>query len=1084
VRSKYSALLIIGFFSAMLCLAGRGFAQSTSSGDIRGTVTDPTGAAIPGTSVVVLNTDTGVSTPYQTDAVGVYDTVSILPGKYRVTFSKEGFKTLVRDGITVQVGSPITVDATLALGTSQQTVEVVGEAPLMKTESAEQATNLQYQTMAELPNVTRTWTYYTNLLPGVQPGSQGFGGGGAGYSVTVNGTMPDYASILADGSNVALPHSTNTLPMVFESVSEVRIDTSTFSAQYGNGAVVFNQVSKTGTNKWHGSAYEFVQNDKLNARSFFSSSVPLSKYNNFGGAVGGPIRKDKIFFYFNIEKLINNSSYWTYYTFPTAAMRQGNFSDPAFPTIYDPDNLLPDGSRAPFTSNQISTDRMDPLAVAVQQYFPAPNLTGYVNNYHVNLKTVSPHLWILGRMDYNISSRHRLTVTFNRHDNHWNAPSATTPIDSFTDYDTTYFPQIAETWTISPTVVNEFRLGGIRDVTGPRDDDLGKDFPQKLGWTYAVGNKFPGVSIGGPVGATSLGANINTALYAQTSYDPSDTVTLIRGRHILHFGAEVLYQQDNDTKWAVVNSGNFNFPGVYTRQTPFGTGGLGYADFLLGAVHQWSATNGPINAMREISPQAFVQDDIKVKPNLTLNLGLRWQSQGGWYSLHNTLGIMDPTLINPATGTLGAMWFAPANGKNSAEAPVHDIFLPRVGFSWNFKTNWVVRGGFGIYAIPWSQDTYSYLDEGTGSGFTGSLSDATNASPLFSFSATDPTLNYEPVSKEPDSYNGKNTYYNPYNTPVARNYQWSLSVQRQLPAGVIAEAAYVGSHAYDMPFSWAKANEVPEKLLGTSPDPQTLRPFPQYLSIDAFYYDSISNYNSLQLSLQKRFATGVNFGINYTWSHMLDTMDSQGWGGTGLTTNFQYSSYNRAANYGNAYFDRRHMLKGYMIYALPVGKGKKLLNQGGPLDWVAGGWQASAMGIVESGTPFTPIMGTQDLTGALDNKNWFPDLVGDPKLSNPTIHGWFNTAAYAEPAPYTFGNNGRNTLYGPGVADLDFSLAKSFAIPKLEDGRLQLRFDSVNVFNHPSFGNPNASIGTPGAGIITSTTYGGRTIQLGARLMF
>jgi len=294
---------MLGLPSAILCLAGLGLAQSTNSGDIRGTVTDPTGARVPNAKVTVLNVDTGVSRDYYTNIDGLYDTVSILAGRYSVTFSREGFSTLVRDGITLEVGAPLVVDGQLAVGTAQQKVEVTGEAPLLETESAEQSTTFEFQTLTELPNVTRDWRNLTKMLPGVT---------GTGAALTVNGAMPYYASFQADGASTTLPESANVDPTNFEAISEVQIETSTFSAQYGSGAAVYNQISKSGTNQWHGSAYEFVQNNFFNARSFFSPKVPISHFNDFGGSVAGPIRKDKLFFYFNVERILQNSFSYSY----------------------------------------------------------------------------------------------------------------------------------------------------------------------------------------------------------------------------------------------------------------------------------------------------------------------------------------------------------------------------------------------------------------------------------------------------------------------------------------------------------------------------------------------------------------------------------------------------------------------------------------------------------------------------------------------------------------------------------------------------------------------------------------------------
>jgi len=372
----------------LACIPGFGLAQNTNSGDIRGTVTDATGAVIPGATVTLLNVDTGVSKSLTTNQAGLYDAVSILPGRYRITFSKEGFEKLVRDGVTLGVGAPLSVDAQMTVGTAQQQISVEAEATLLKTETGEQSTTLTTDVMTQLPNLGQNWANFMKLLPGssgAPSASQGVANPGTG--IAVNGNMPYYANFLADGASTTLPHSANVDVSIFESVAEVQVNTSSFSAQYGIGGAVFNQISKSGTNEWHGSAYEYFQNDDLNARSFFDGkTVPRLRYDNFGGSVGGPILKNRLFFYFNIDKIINPNSSTQRVTVPTDAMRNGDFSDPALPRIYDPATLS-GGVRSPFPGNQIPANRVDTVASALQAYQPHANLAGFSNNYQYVSRT-------------------------------------------------------------------------------------------------------------------------------------------------------------------------------------------------------------------------------------------------------------------------------------------------------------------------------------------------------------------------------------------------------------------------------------------------------------------------------------------------------------------------------------------------------------------------------------------------------------------------------------------------------------------------------------------------------------------------
>jgi len=1097
-----SALNAVATFVLALSLTGLGVAQSRNSGEIRGTVTDPTGAVVPGVKVTITNVDTGGTTDLTTNQDGLYDAVSVLPGNYKVTFTAPGFNTYVREGITLQVQT-ITLNAQLAVGASQQEVEVTADASLLKTETAEQSTTLESQTLIALPDVGQSWANFTKMLPGAS---------GSGTGIAVNGNLPYYTNFMADGASTTLPHSANTDTSVLETMSELQVQTSTYSAQYGIGGVTMNQISKGGTNDWHGSVYEYFENDFLNARNFFDPTVPNLRYNNFGGAVGGPILKNKFFFFFDVDKTINNTSYYSFNTVPTdgsfgtANMRAGDFNDPSqFGTIYNP------ATRQPYPNNTINTP-LDPVALKIQDIFPKPNAPGYTNNYVALLTQQSPFLKWFGRLDYNISDRNRITFSITQRDNPAFYPSMDCPWDCTTGDVDSYNAQITDTWTISPTVVNEFRYGFTRQGNWFAPQTLGKGVPQSLGLAYAKADVAPNVWIGGGACCSWVGSGTN-AIYVENSFDPSDVVTMIRGRHILKFGGELLAYQDNSTPWGNVESARLQFSGVFTQSAPFsGSGGAGYADFLLGYVDSWEASNTPIVGQRQKSPQFFVQDDFKIRPNLTLNLGLRWQIQGGWHEIANRYGEFDPTITNPVTNTPGAIWFAPNNGRNSVEAPIYDIFLPRVGFSWAPRNNWVVRGGFGIYSYNWSIDTYAGGAEGFGTNSTGSLSETDQVHPVFLLSDPNPPLNYVTASHDPGAYNGQSVNYYPYHTPVAKNYQWSFSIQRQLPGSMVAEIAYVGSHGTNLSFP-VDINQVPADKLAESVatgNGQSLRPYPQFQTINGNTFNAISNYDSLQLSLTKRFTHGFQFNLNYTWSKMLDEQDSSGWGSRDGGQVYQ-DAYNPRLNYALSNFDIPQMFKGDVVYQLPFGKGRAFLNNNAFVDAVIGGWQASTIFVLESGKPFTPTVGTADNSGALSG-TWYPNLIGNPHVSNQNINEWFNPCtllpdgttypvgcsnpAWAIPPSGTFGTAGRNILRGPGLVGVDFSMGKSFHFPlPHETGELQIRIDAQNVLNHPNFDLPNASVGTGNTGQITgasangdynstNNSYGPRLIQLGVRLSF
>jgi Carboxypeptidase regulatory-like domain len=1072
-------------------------AQSTNSGDIRGTVMDTSGAAVPGVDVTLTNVDTGEVQHFTTNDSGIYDTASTRAGNYNITFTKQGFKQLTRGPFKLEV-SIITEDATLAVGQVQEivTVEDTGEAPLLQTESGQQGTIMEGKTIEALPQIGagitgNDWANFNIFLPGAssapsQPTSEGSGAYNAGDAVAINGNLPNYANFLADGATVVLPVSGNVDNSVFESISEVQVTTSSFSAQYGIGGAVFNQISKSGSNTFHGSAYEYWQNDVLNASNFFPGGngqpvKPSIRYNEWGGSVGGPIIKNKLFFFFVRDKITNNGSGNQHTsTVPTLAERSGDFSGQ--PTIYDPTTAGVGGLRTAFAGNVIPANRIDPVALKVLGFYPAPNAGGpnaTVNNYVFLSPSVNPNLRYFGRIDYDLTKNNRVTFSITAKNNPGkNFNQWACPINCFSGDIDGYNAQLSDTWTISPTLVNEVRMGYTKQGNWFVPQTLGFNAATTLGLQYAKANIFPTFNLNGTC-CTQLSPGTN-AIYIENLYDPSDVVTLIKGKHILHFGAEVLMGEGNTTPWGNVDAGQFTFTGQYTQQNcPAGSttctpGGASFADFLLGDVEHWQATNQSVTYMRIKDPQVFVQDDFKVKPNLTVNLGLRYEATTGMSELHNAIGGFDPTLTNAFDGSKGSMWFGGQVGRTTLQQPIHNIFLPRIGFSWApgmFK-NTTVRGGFGMYAYNFSEDTYG---QGLGAGSVGTntgnatdVNSGTGPNPLISLSASSatagPILNYvtgSPAARNPLTYvtpaHPQNVTFTPYFVPVARINEWTFSVEHEFAHDYEASIAYVGSHGSNLQFP-TDLNQITNRaVLAAGPTTQAERPFPLFGNISGNFYNGISNYNALQVGMVKRYSYGLTFQANYVWSHFLDDQDSGGWGSRGGVQNWQIGN-DPAANYGNSNFDIRHAVKAIVAYELPFGHNKNYLHNGVVSDALVGGWRLSSTFITQSGNPFTVIDTKNNSYSQCGNGCVvYPNVIGNPFANVPAGY-FFNPAAFAQPAPGTFGNEGRNSLVGPRLTVMNLSLGKQFHFG--ERFGLELRADFVNALNHPSFQAPHSDIGS------------------------
>jgi Carboxypeptidase regulatory-like domain/TonB dependent receptor len=1117
-----------------LCVgfAGIAFGQNTNSGDISGIVTDSTGAAVPGAAVTVLNIATGVSKDYVTNDSGVYDTGSIVAGTYKLTFAKSGFATLVRSSITVIVG-PTTVNAQISVGGVNQEVVVNTDIPLLKTENGEQSTTLSAENLAALPEVGQDWTQFSILLPGsagAPGGSQGSlaaaGSTAPGITVAINGNLP-FSTVLADGAETTLPASANSDILTQETIQELQFSTSAFSAQYGVGGIMYNQISKGGTNKFHGSVYEYFQNEALNALPY-AFSGPTSKYfryNNFGGSIGGPILREKLFFYFNVDKIISHgSTSAASFTVPTPAVIAGDFT--GFQTIYDPatqttqqtGTYLYPGQTTPTTcpcvirqsfadeyhnGNKIPSSRIDPVAAATQTYWAKPNTSGVLNssglvqnNYTYTAPQSSPFIRYFGRLDYQIRSNNHLMMSVNDGDNPGQGFGAgICPINCQSQDVSKVNSQISDVWSINSRTTNEVRLGYTNQLNFFSPLTAGLGYPAKIGLKFAEANTFPTFNFASGTYSNMLSPQSN-AVYKEHVYNPSDVVTMVVGRHILHFGGELLIYQNNSTAWGNEDAGSFTYTGQYTQAGPAATStGFTYADFLLGQTQKWTAAVTPEYGGRQKLPQLFVQDDYKIRPNLTLNLGLRYQIQTGWSEVKGNERSFDPTVPNPGTGTLGALWFGSthANGRTRIQNSVYSTFLPRLGFAYQYDPNTVIRGGFGIYAYNWSNDTYNGGVMGAAFGSQGNVTDSTNGvTPVVILSGSGANLPYLAASTNPSVLNGagNNLNYAQFNQPVGGSYQWNVQAQRQINSNLVASLAYVGTHGHDLPWV-VDFNQVPQGKLAVVD--QQFKPYPQYGSLNisgtAPGLNAISNYNSLQAVIEQRLSHGLNFNFSYVWSHFLDDMDTSGWGSRSGNQGWQ-NAYNPQANYGNSNFDVRNAFKGYAVYELPFGQGRQFLNNNRIVDAFIGGWQIAPLLIIQSGQPFTPVMsnGTASYASGGGGFAWYPNVIGNPQLVNRGIKQWFNEAAFAVPASGTFGNERRGQLTGPGLSTVNLSLSKTFAI--WESVHLQVRADADNVFNHASFALPNANLSLTGSAIstgtsnISNTSVPMRNMQLSARISF
>lgn len=1155
-----------------------GFAQNTNSGDLRGVVTDPTGAVIPGATVTVKDVDKDVTRVYTTDDTGLYDTGPIVPDHYLLTFTRTGFKSFVRGPITLGVGNE-TINAQMTIGTATQEVVVNTDLPLLTTESGAQEGSLEAETMAELPQVGGAdWENFVILMPGAAGAPENASNSlNPGQVSSINGNLP-FESMLSDGATTTLPMSQNADVTIFETTAEVKVSNAAFSAQYGVGDIVYNQITKGGTDKFHGAGYEYFQNDVTNAYPYeFGTprsqvgAIPLLRYNNFGGAIGGPVKPlKKVFFYFDYDRTINHSAgSGGFYTVPDSNVLAGDFSAPGLPTIYDPttqviktsgtciqdghtvtasasnpcvqrtafQNEAQYGGDGTHATNKVPTALISPTSLAIQKYYPAPNTTGTanggynINNFHYSVPNSNPFIKWFGRLDYDVTPTNRLTLSETESDNPAQYLSGIPcPINCQNGDVSRDNAQVSDVWNINSHFINEARIGFTDQLNYFTPFGKGEGWAGKLNMPILVADSFPNISINDYYG---LGSSSNS-VYKEMVFDPSDVVTLIKGRHVLHFGGEFLINRADSTAWGNENPGSLGYTGTYTSAggtTTLSTSGFGYADFLLGQTNNWSANVTPEFGGRWKTPQMFVQDDWKARPNLTVNLGVRYEIETGWREVKGNEKVFDPAVVSmDVTDPVGAgygqlvqggMWygFLAQNGRDTIEAPKYDIVLPRVGFSWQIWPNTVLRGGIGMYASTWSEDTYASGAMGQAFGSQGSDSDSTNGLCTVmeigadgnSPDTTDPgcgvgtfngvsvlsTYLTSPTTPWAGQGLGQSANYAQYHTPVPKNYQWTLGVQREFLKDFVGEVTYVGNHGTGLNFP-VDIDQVPVGALQYGPNNQSYEPYPLYASINGSTNNAISNYHALEGVLTKRMSNGLQFSVNYTWSHFLDDMDSSGWGSRGGWQNYQ-NAYAPSENYSQSNFDIRQMFKGEAIYKLPFGRGAQFLNHSVIMDEVLGGWQMSSTFMAQTGNPMGVTTG--DLNNSYNRSGsytQYANLTGNYKAADSvtgnkyhSLNEWFNVNAFTLPAAGTYGTFRRNIIVGPDLTDVNFALGKTFDLWPERNVKFEIRADTTNVLNHPSFGQSGSNIVGCGSGNssdctanINSTTVGGRSMQIYGRISF
>jgi opacity protein-like surface antigen len=1089
-------------FALLLALSCASEIQAQAlSGTIVGTVSDQSGSVIPGANVRLVNDATQFTRIAVTNAEGQYVAYSVPTGIYTITVEQAGFQKLVRSGVRLTAADTLTIDLQLTLGSVEQTVQVTAETPLLQAQSAVVSSLVTNQQMVEMPLNGRTFTALLKLSPGAYTGSSA-NLANSPYSmrgdvnISVNGSSAQNNSYLVDGMvNRNLWLSTLIMVPTVDSIQEVRMLTSNYSAEYGAAAGAITIVqTKSGTNQLHGSAYEFLRNNKLDANSFFNNrsgvARPAFQRNEFGGTIGGPIRRDRTFFFGDYQGIRLRQPRSVVATIPTLAQRAmvttGDFSNAGF-TIYDPENVI-NNQRQPFPGNKIPANRLDPAAVKLMSLLPTPTSSVATRNFVFNPKLTQRTDQFDVRLDQNLGSSDRFFFKFSYDDTNQVQPgslpspaNAGIPISPFLSADGTnsaitvplknWSITLNYTKVLNTKMVNEARMGVVRwnQYILP----LGNEFKtaDAIGIKgININDKSGGLPSMNITGFQVLGDNSTYPENSQTaSIQYEDILSMNLGSHTVKFGGMYIRHRFNGFS-AFPTRGDFAFNGQFTRQIGASTSATALADFALGAT---SAINRNILVgtfgMRNWSLAAFADDTWRMTNRLTWNYGLRYELIAPPYEVHDRWANfrVDTARLEIA-------------GKNGASRRLRNFdknnFAPRMGLTYMLTEDrkTVLRAGSG----------FSYVEAGQGGGqlyknlpffYSQVLATDQNARPPYKLSDGIPTP-IPPNQNDLVALSSGSPNAWDYDLKAAKAMQWSIGVQREVITNLLVDVSYVGTRTIGLIANLNLNQSVPGAGAQGPRRPYfSINPNVSNVTYRTNYGDS--KYHSLQTRVEKRAEQGLTLSLSYTWSHYTSNGANINGGGNGPPQDIRCLR----CEWGSTPDDRRHIFVLSHVYELPFGSGRRWVNKGA-LGYFVGNWNLSGIWSLASGEHFTPTLAaavSNSAGGGGDRPNRIRD--GNLSESERSIDRWFDLGAFVAPAQFTFGNAGRGILVGPGNYNVDLGLHRNFRLT--EQWRMNLRLEMFNAFNRANFGLPNSAIGGPTAGQI-STTAPARIMQLALKLSF
>ena len=1057
------------------------WAQSSAS--LTGTVTDASGAVVAGAAVTCRNSQTGLAFNANTNQDGVFRFPDLPNGQYEVTVVQPGFEKLVRSGLTLLTGRAVDLHLQLQVGTEQQQIEVTAPAPVVQATSSEVQVSIDSRSMRELPLNGRNPLQLVTLAAGSIDTSGQNGGSvnfqSANNQVAVNGNRGTDNTFELDGLNYTDVHF-GTAPILPspDAMEEFTVKTSNFSASQSGAGASVQFATRSGTNQFHGSLFEFLRNNKLDARNFFAANKTDFKRNQYGGTIGGPIVRDRTFFFGSYQGTrVVGGAIPTIGVLASEALRRGDFS--SLPrTLVDPQ------TGQPFPGNQIPTTRIDAIAQKLLAYIPVPSQPTGVATIATKPRTDQNDDQFSIRVDHNLTRKDHLTARY-FFDN-FDFQTTTSTLREF--YGLVSYRNrnyiISDTHTFSP---NLLFVGSFGHTGVPRNQTGGPiDFTmQSLGVNAPVAvqgiAKEVRVTING-YSAPFTGGPIDIQ---PSTYEYRGRFSWIRGRHTLQFGGDVIRRREYALTPAQAHGG-WTFNGSQTASAAIPNSGDSFADFLIGLPFQFQQQGATPQDIREVQWMPWFQDDWRVRPGLTLNLGVRYEP---WVppidSVAPQVGFIRGVKSAVAPDAPPGLVFSGDPGlRHSIIRTDLNNLAPRVGFAWDVAGNGrtVVRGAYGIFFRPIGLNIQRFSSNTA--AFRGLVVQVPNplstADPYGSYPGGNPFLTWRP----PTSPNDLQTFRFPRpanssalvpDTPTSYVQSWNFTIERQLRADLGVSISYIGNHM----IKGTSSTEGNPALYGpgaTAANVNARRPLVGLASLQMVLPFQYSKYNSLQVTATKRAAGGLSVLGNYAYSKCMDN-NSGTIGGVSVINKLDPNR-----DYGRCDFDIKHFANISLLYELPRvaslhGAAGKLMND----------WQLSSIVSMRGGMPFSVISGRDNaLSGPTTNSgtNDLADQIS-PDSARPAgvdqLRMWFNTAAYVPNALGTFGNSGRNALRAPGAVNWDFGLIKT--IPTVERVRLEFRFEAFNILNHANFGTPVNSHASPNFGRI-QTALAPRVLQLALKLAF